>query len=141
MNIFDIFSNYSGNFDILSTLIAAFVAFVLCIFWYNPKIVGAHASELLEENARGFQPNILTYIVVFIFWLISSSIYTFLTDFLAPTSTVELICLSTFIWVGFVLPPCFLSGLQSGKKLTLIGLDSSYFLAGLYLFAIIHDVL
>jgi hypothetical protein len=52
----------------------------------------------------------------------------------------SLLGLSTFLWIGFILPAIMMNGLFHGKKLIVMGLDSSYFLAGLYLFAVIHDV-
>jgi hypothetical protein len=141
MIILDVFSHFPGEFKILETCISAIVAFALGVVWYHPKIVGQEASAMIEQETKGFKPGPFFYVVALFFWFVTSSVYTFLISFLEPTSTQELLSLSTFLWVGFVLPVSLLNGLFSGKKLTVIGVDSSYFLAGLYLFAVIHDVI
>ena len=141
MIILDIFSHFPGGFNFLSTAISAFVAFVLGVVWYHPKIVGQETADLIEKETKGFKPGPLAYVVALFFWLVTSSVYTFLKTFLEPTSTAELLSLSTFLWVGFILPTALLNGMFSGKKLNVIGLDSTYFLAGLYLFAVVHDVI
>jgi len=141
MIILDIFSHFPGEFNVLETLISGFVAFVLGVVWYHPKIVGEETKELINKQSNGFKPSCIMYVVALFFWLVTSSVYTFLTNFLEPTSTAELLSLSTFLWVGFILPTALLNGLFNGKKLVVIGVDSTYFLAGLYLFAVVHDVL
>ena len=141
MLIFDIFNYFPDHFPILQTVISAIVAFVLGIIWYNPHMMGQAMTEVRNEETKDYKPGFIVYVVAFLSWFITASVYSFLMGFLTPPSVLALLGLSTFLWVGFVLPASLLSGLMAGKKLMVIAGDSSYFLAGLYLFAVIHDVL
>ena len=141
MIIFEIFNQFPQDFPVLETLISAFVAFVLGIIWYNPTLLGQRTAEEIEKDTNGFKPGVMAYITGFVLWIFTAAVYSFLTNFLTPPTVSALLGLSTFLWIGFVLPTALLNGLFHGKKLLVIGIDSSYFLAGLYLFAVIHDVL
>ncbi len=137
--ISEIFSKFPTEFPILKTIISAFVAFVLGVVWYNPVVMGKSTTEAISEENKGYRPGAFIYAVVILLWCISSGVYTFLTSFLTPPTFAELLGLSTFLWIGFALPATLLSGLFSGKKLVVMGVDSSYYLAALYLFAVIHN--
>jgi hypothetical protein len=139
--VFEIFEYFPKDFPILETLISAIVAFILGILWYHPKLVGEQALEIRNEELDGYEPSIFVYMIGFLLWLLTSFIFSFMVGFLTPPSIQAMLGLSTFLWVGFTLPPVLLNGLFTGKKLYMIGLDSTYFLAGLYLFAVIHDVM
>ena len=141
MVIFEIFDYFPSDFPVLQTIISALVAFILGVVWYNPKLIGEKAIEALSEQTRGYKPGAVSYVIAFLLWSMTSLIYSFLTSFLTPPTIQSLLGLSTFLWIGFILPAIMMNGLFHGKKLILMGLDSSYFLAGLYLFAVIHDVI
>ncbi len=141
MVIFEIFNYFPENFPLMATLISGFVAFVLGIIWYNPKLIGEKAQEALDDQLRGYSPGVTAYVTALVLWVMCSFIYSFLTSFLTPPTIQSLLGLSTFIWIGFILPAIMVNGLFQGRKLVVMGLDSSYFLAGLYVFAVIHDVL
>ncbi len=141
MVIFEIFNQFPTEFPVLETAISALVAFVLGVVWYNPVLMGQKAAEEREVSLAGYKPGIHVYLIAILLWVITSCVYSFLTSFLTPPSVESLLGLSTFLWVGFVLPATLLSGLFSGKKLLVMGVDSSYYLAALYLFAVIHNVL
>lgn len=141
MLIFEIFNQFPSEFPIIATLICTVVAFILGIIWYNPKLLGEKAAEARYSELNGYKPNITAYFIAFLMWFITACVYSFLKGFLTPPSIQALLGLSTFLWVGFTLPAVMLNGLLSGKKLMVIAVDSSYFLAGLYLFAVIHDVM
>ena len=134
------FMNFPREFPLLETLMSAFVAFVLGIFWYHPKVMGEKWSEAhnVQKDIRLTPP---AYIMGGLLWFITATIYSFLTQFLNPPEIGSMLGLSTFIWVGFILPPHIIGGFYSGNKLMVSAVDSSYYLAGLYLFAVIHDVL
>lgn len=141
MVIFEIFNQFPPEFPILKTAICAIVAFILGVVWYNPVLMGKKATEERAESLNGFKPGPHIFILTFVLWVVTSCVYTFLTSFLTPPSVQSLLGLSTFLWVGFMLPATLINGLYSGKKLMVMGVDSSYFLASLYLFAVIHNVL
>ena len=140
MILFDIFTQFPNQFPLMETIISALVAFALGTFWYHPKVLGdkwAEAHSLQKEVKLG--P--LTYVFGLFLWMVTSAIYSFLTQFLTPPTIEALLGLSTFLWVGFILPSHLISGFYTGNRLMVAAVDSSYYLAGLYLFAVIHDVL
>lgn len=136
---FNIIEQFPTEFPILKTSISAVIAFVLGVVWYNPVVMGKTASAAMSEEIKGYKPGVSVYLLVMCLWFVSSCVYTFLTGFLTPPTFAELLGLSTFLWVGFALPATLLSGLFAGKKLMVMGVDSSYYLAALYLFAVIHN--
>lgn len=140
MIILDIF-NFPEHFPTLQTVISGFVAFVLGAIWYHPKIMGGKWSAAMGQNEMHGVSSVFVYISALVLWVISASVYSFLTTFLTPPTIGALLGLSTFLWVGFILPAIMIGGMFTGKKLMVMAVDSSYFLAGLYLFAVIHDVL
>jgi len=141
MLIFDLLSHFPENFPYIKTIISAFVAFVLGILWYHPLMMGQKLEEVLDKEALDYSPPFYVYIAIGAMWIITAFVYTFLTSFLTPPAVGALLGLSTFLWIGFVLPAIMLNGLFTGKKLMVMAVDSSYFLAALYLIAVIHDVL
>lgn len=141
MYIFEIFNQLPNEFPILKTILSALVAFVLGIVWYNPTLMGTKVTEERAKILNGYKPKFYIYIFALLLWILSSCVYSFLMSFLTPPSIQSLLGLSTFLWVGFVLPATLLSGLFSGKNFNVMAVDSSYFLAALYLFAVIHNVI
>ncbi|PCH98877.1 MAG: hypothetical protein COB76_06645 [Alphaproteobacteria bacterium] len=141
MIILDIFNQFPDQFPILETLISAFVAFFLGVLWYHPKVMGEKWAEAVGQDKSNVKITFAGYILAIVLWTISASVYSFLTTFLAPPAIGALLGLSTFLWIGFILPAVMIGGMFMGKKLMVMAVDSSYFLAGLYLFAVIHDVL
>jgi cobalamin biosynthesis protein CobD/CbiB len=141
MMMLEVFNQFPEDFSILKTLISAFVAFALGVMWYHPVVVGEKAAQAISKQTNDFKPTAIVYVLGLLLWIITSSIYSFMVNFLTPPSMTAMLGLSTFLWVGFILPPLLLNGLYSGRKLLVIGIDSTYFLAGLYLFAVIHDVM
>lgn len=136
----DIFNHFPDQFSYTKTFMSGFVAFMLGILWYHPKIMG---EKWVESTGRPDQdsPPVYAYVISFLLWILSAAVYNFLTQFLMPPEIGALLGLSTFLWVGFILPAVMIGGLYMGKKLMVMAIDSSYFLAGLYLFAVMHDVL
>jgi hypothetical protein len=141
MIIFDIFQHFPEEFAVLKTLVAAIVAFVLGVLWYHPKIMGNSLNDALSEQELNYKAPPYIYLICFLLWVVASCVYTFLVNFLMPPKFSAMLGLSTFLWVGFVLPSVLMSGLFIGKKLMAMAVDSSCFLAGLYLFAVVHYVL
>lgn len=140
MIFIDILEQFPKEFPMLETIISALVAFALGTFWYHPKVMGDKwvAAHNIQKEVR---LGVGTYLLGMLLWLITASIYSFITQFLTPPSIGALLGLSTFLWVGFILPSHMISGFYTGNRLMVTAVDSSYFLAGLYLFAVIHDVL
>ena len=134
------FNQLPDQFPVFETIIAAMVAFSLGIFWYHPKVMGEKWAEA-HGATKEVRLGATAYICGALLWLTTSFIYSFLIQFLTPPSMGAMLGLSTFLWVGFILPPYLISGFYNGTKLMVAGVDSSYYLAGLYLFAVIHDVL
>lgn len=142
MIILDIFTLFPEHFPIFKTVLSGCVAFFLGLLWYHPAVLGEKWSFGINGDSFERQsPPFWVYIVALLLWMVSAGVYSFLTNFLTPPTMGELFGLSTFLWVGFILPAIMMNGLFAGKKLSLMGVDASYFLAGLYLFAVIHDVL
>lgn len=141
MPIFEIFEQFPTEFPVLETVLSTIVAFFLAMFWYHPKVMGDKWIEAFEKDSVIGHISPLNHLIIFILWSFSAFIYSFLSGFLTPDSIGALLGLSTFIWVGFILPPILINGLVHKKKLIVMAVDSSYYLAGLYLFAVIHDVL
>lgn len=141
MFIFEIFNQFPTEFPILQTGISALVAFVLGIVWYNPTLMGEKAAEEHAKVKNGYVPGVHIYVISFFLWVLSACVYSFLMSFLTPPSIQSLLGLSTFLWVGFILPATLLNGLFTGKNFSIMAIDSSYFLAALYLFAVIHNVI
>lgn len=136
----DILNHFPEHFSYIKTGLSAFVAFMLGILWFHPKIMGEKWAETTGYiNVK--QPTPAIYFVTLLLWVLSAGVYTFLTQFLTPPTIGALLGLSTFLWVGFVLPSILISGLYLKRNFLAMAVDSSYFLAGLYLFAVIHDVL
>lgn len=136
----DILEQFPREFPILETVICALVAFALGIFWYHPKVMGEKRSEAYHVDEEIILGPV-AYLSGLFLWFITAAVYSFLTQFLHSESIQALLGLSTFIWVGFILPSNMINGFYSGNKLMVTAVDSSYYLAGLYLFAVIHDVL
>ena len=141
MFFLDIFNQFPTTFPVVETILSGFVAFVLGILWYHPKIMGEKWLEAMGRDDEKISLSPFVYVVALCLWMVSAAVYSFLAGFLTPPAIGELLGLSTFIWVGFILPAVMIGGMFMGKKLMAMAVDSSYFLAGLYLFAVIHDVL
>ena len=141
MFIFEIFNQFPAEFPVIQTAISALVAFVLGIVWYNPTLMGEKAAEEHAKVLNGYKPKFFVYIVALLLWILSSCVYSFLMSFLTPPSIESLLGLSTFLWVGFVLPAILLNGMFSGKSFSVMAIDGSYFLAAFYLFAVMHNVI
>jgi len=141
MFFLDIFNQFPTTFPVVETILSGFVAFVLGILWYHPKIMGEKWLEAMGRDDEKISLSPFVYVVALCLWMVSAAVYSFLAGFLTPPAIGELLGLSTFIWVGFILPAVMIGGMFIGKKLMVMAVDSSYFLAGLYLFAVIHDVL
>lgn len=136
----DILEQFPREFPILETIISTLVAFALGLFWYHPKVMGEKRSKAYHVDEEIILGPI-AYISGLLLWFITAGVYSFLTQFLETETIPALLGLSTFIWVGFILPSNMINGFYSGNKLMVTAVDSSYYLAGLYLFAVIHDVL
>jgi hypothetical protein len=141
MNFLDIFGHFPPHFPLIQTILSGFVAFVLGVLWYHPKVMGEHWAEAVGQEKSKVNIGFVGYVVGLFLWMLSAFVYSFLTTFLTPPTIGALLGLSTFLWVGFILPAVMIGGMFMGKKLMVMAVDSSYFLAGLYLFAVIHDVL
>lgn len=141
MFFLDIFNHFPTTFPIIETVLSGFVAFILGILWYHPKIMGEKWLEAMGRNDEKISLSPFIYVIALCLWMVSAAVYSFLAGFLTPPAIGELLGLSTFVWVGFILPAILIGGMFMGKKLMVMAVDSSYFLAGLYLFAVIHDVL
>jgi hypothetical protein len=141
MFIFEIFGQFPTEFPVIQTVISALVAFVLGIVWYNPTLMGEKAAEEHAKVLNGYKPGLHVYVIALLLWVLSACVYSFLMSFLTPPSIQSLLGLSTFLWIGFVLPAILLNGMFSGKNFNVMAIDSSYFLASFYLFAVIHNVI
>ena len=135
MIIFEIFNQFPSEFPLLKTLLCAVIGYVLGIVWYHPKINSDY------HNHAEYNPNASIYVIAACLWLVTAGVYSFIVGFLTPPMMPALLGLSTFLWVGFVLPPVLLNGLFKSKPLMVMATDSSYYLAAFYLFAVIHDVI
>lgn len=141
MILSDIIHHFPAHFPVLKTLMAGIVAFVLGLLWYHPKVMGDTRKGAREQPQPAHMLTIVHYGIIFMLWMVTSAVYTFLTTFLMPPSIGALLGLATFIWVGFILPAVVIGNMFTGKSIAVMAVDSAYFLAGLYLFAVIHDVL
>lgn len=128
--------NIEINFSAFA--LSGFLAFVLGIVWYHPKILGGRWSELRGEALRPSFNSPLPYVASFFLWMLSACFYAFLAHFLQIESAAGFFCLSCLLWVAFSMPPTLMSALYTGYPFEAMAIDTSYQLGGYYLFAAVH---
>lgn len=125
------------NISFPAFALSGVLAFLLGVFWYHPKILGARWHE-----ARGIAPaankSPALFIGSFFLWMLSACFYAFLAQILGLDRASEYFLLSCLLWVAFAMPPTLMSALYSGYSFEAVAIDASYQLGGYYLFAAVH---
>jgi len=125
------------NFDInfSAFFLSGLLAFLLGLFWYNPKLLGSRWKEL---HATAKSPSTLTHVASFFLWTLSACFYAFLASFLGINTAAGFFCLSCLLWVAFAMPPTVMSTMNTGYPFEAMAIDAAYQLGGYYIFAAVH---
>lgn len=130
-----------NTFPFFTTFIAGFLAFVLGLIWYHPKMLGEKwlaARGKSTSDTKPYAP--LQFFVSLLLWLMAAVFYTFLVDFHGVDNPAALICLSSLLWVAFAMPPTVMGAFYTGYPFQAVSIDSAYQLAGYYVLAAVHIV-
>ncbi len=126
------------NFSVVA--LSGFLAFLLGIVWYHPKILGTRWME--ARNAAGTvkrgKMTPLPYIGSFFLWMLSACFYAFLAQFLGIDRPSGFFLLSCLLWVAFSMPSTLMSALYTGYPFEAMAIEASYQLGGYYVLAAVH---
>ena len=128
------------DFPLITTFISAFLAFVLGLVWYHPKVMGDSWLEARGVEKRDKVDTSFPFVVTFMLWLLASTFYTFLVSFHALEYPADYVALASLLWVAFAMPPTLMGALYTGYPFQAVAIDSAYQLAGYYAFAGVHIV-
>lgn len=129
------------EFPYLATLISGSLAFLLGVFWYHPKVLGAKWMEARGSTAQAMKPTGREMIISLMLWLLSACFYSFLVNIMEISEVPGLFALSCLLWVAFAMPPLVMGALYTGYAFEAVSIDAAYQLAGYYVFALIHIAL
>lgn len=131
-------TNLDINFSVV--VFSGFLAFLLGIIWYHPKMLGTRWVE--ARNAAGTvrpaDKSPLSYIGSFFLWMLSACFYAFLAQFLGVDRPSEFFLLSCLLWVAFSMPSTLMSALYTGYPFEAMAIEASYQLGGYYVLAAVH---
>lgn len=126
---------------IMPSAISALFAFLLGLFWYHPKVLGAKWMESkgrsLEDMPKTYSP----FIVSFPLWFLTSLFFTFMVVYIQIDAVPEILLLACLLWVAFAMPPIVMGSLYTGDPFNAVAVDASYQLAGYYVLALTHILL
>lgn len=126
------------EFTLAATLVSGILAFMLGLFWYHPKVLGARWMEARAKAVSDVKRDPKQFIISFLLWLLSACFYTFLVAILEITDVPGFFSLSCLLWVAFAMPPLVMGALYTGYSFEAVSIDAAYQLAGYYVFAIVH---
>lgn len=126
------------DFPYITTLLSAFVAFGVGVFWYNPKIMGARWLAARNKVSDGVKMTQANAFISLGLWLLASCFYSFLLILLEAESLSAFLSLSCLLWVAFAMPPVLMGSLYTGYPFKAVAIDATYQLSGYYIFALVH---
>ncbi|MEM9468907.1 MAG: DUF1761 domain-containing protein [Pseudomonadota bacterium] len=119
-------------------MISGILAFALGIVWYHPKVMGDKWMEARGVKKKQSNHTMVPFVASFFLWTLSACFYAFLASFLGINSASGFFALSCLLWVAFAMPPALMGSLYSGYPFEAVAIDTSYQLAGYYIFAAVH---
>lgn len=135
----------SLNVNFFAFILSGFLAFLLGMIWYHPKVMGEQWAEATGKNLSDMKSTPIMFVVSFFLWILSACFYAFIAGFfdLANVEDLQLasagyFALSSMLWVAFAMPPALMGGLYTGRSIDAVAIDASYQLAGYYVFAAVH---
>jgi hypothetical protein len=128
----------SFDFPIIQTVFGALLAFWLGLFWYHPKVMGRKWLEARKTELIAPSLSVPALTVNALLWLLASIFYAFMVKFYQIDTPAAYLCLSSLLWVAFAMPPTVMGSLYTNYPFQAVAVDSSYQLAGYYMFAIAH---
>jgi len=126
---------------VATAVTAGFLAFLMGMFWYHPKVLGTRWMEARGQKANGSRPDIKQIIISLLLWLLAACFYTFLTSIIGVNEPPGFFSLSCLLWVAFAMPPLVMGALYTGYAFEAVSIDASYQLAGYYVFALVHIIM
>lgn len=126
------------EFPYLETILSAVLAFGLGILWYHPKIMGGRWLEATGKSGAEIKMNIGKFLTSLVLWILAACFYSFLVIILEITTPAGFFALACLLWVAFAMPPSLMGSLYTGYSFEAISIDTSYQLAGYYMFALAH---
>jgi hypothetical protein len=126
------------NFPYLETIVSGVSAYLLGWVWYHPKVLGKTWIEARGKTVDDIKPKVFFSMVSFVLWMTAACFYSFLVLIMDMQISPGLFCLSCLLWVAFAMPPTVMGAFYTGYPFNAAAIDSSYQLAGYYLFALVH---
>lgn len=129
------------KFWLMPSLISAFLAFLLGVVWYHPKVLGNKWIEARGKKWEDLPKSASPIVITFPLWFLTSLFFTFMTIYFNIESPAEILLLACMLWVAFAMPPLVMGQLYTGDPFNAVAIDASYQLAGYYLIGMTHIVL
>lgn len=126
------------DFPYIETFISALLAFLLGLIWYHPKTLGTKWMDARGKSDTDIDNTTFPFVVTFMLWIIAAVFFSFLAGFHDLDSPQAYIALSSLLWVAFSMPPTLMGSFYTGYPFQAVAIDSSYQLAGYYIFAFTH---
>jgi len=130
----------SLDINFTAFFLSGFLAFVLGVVWYHPKVLGARWMEARGLDPKAAKVSPLPFIASFFLWTLSACFFAFLASFLEVNSAAGYFCLACLLWVAFAMPPTLMSALYTGYPFEAMSIDAAYQLGGYYIFAVVHII-
>ena len=126
------------EYTVATVVASGVLAFVLGLFWYHPKVLGAKWMEARGKTIEDARPDGKQFIISFLLWLLAACFYAFLVSIIGIGEIPGFFSLSCLLWVAFAMPPLVMGALYTGYSFEAVSIDAAYQLAGYYVFAIVH---
>jgi len=128
------------DFPFMATAVSGLLAFILGIFWYHPKILGARWMQARNITATDTGPGAKQFIISLLLWMLAACFYAFLVNIIDIHEIPGFFSLSCLLWVAFAMPPLVMGALYTGYAFEAVSIDAAYQLAGYYVFAVVHII-
>ena len=122
-----------NSINYLPIIVASVVAFGLSSLWYSPILFGKEwmeSQKLSPTDLKAIKTkNVLrSYLVQFIFTLITFSVLGFIISMTDVISGTDGAFIGLLVWLGFIIPSALSSLLWKKESLTLVLIDSINYL-------------
>jgi Protein of unknown function (DUF1761) len=115
----------------VAILVAAVVQMILGGLWYSPKCFGAKWAEIHGFDESSLKTNALHYLGAFVNALVISWVLGCMLLFFEVTTIPAALCLSFWIWLGFVATTQFSGVIWAKKPFGAYLIDVGFFLIAL----------
>ena len=126
---------------IIPALVCGLSAFLMGLVWYHPKVLGTRWLEARGKNDRAKMDTPFPFVLTFLLWLVAGFFYIWIAQTFGIETMGGLFSLSCLLWVAFAMPPTVIGSIYTGYPLEAGAIDSSYQLAGYYMFALIYSLI